>query len=195
MYQFWYDYIKPKYDDNVKLCYMDTDSFIFHVKTEDFYENTANDVEKRFDTSNYKDVKRPLPIGVNKKELGLIKDELSKKVMVALATLRAKTYAYLQHDGKVDKRAKGTKKCVRKRVLKYDDYKDCVLKNETILKSQQIFKSEGHNVHTVKVNKKALANTDDKRLQTYDGITTYPYGTNAGRVCKTKLLSKVKRID
>ena len=162
MYQFWYDYIKPKYDDNVKLCYMDTDSFIFHVKTEDFYENTANDVEKRFDTSNYKDVKRPLPIGVNKKELGLIKDELSKKVMVALATLRAKTYAYLQHDGKVDK---------------------------------QIFKSEGHNVHTVKVNKKALANTDDKRLQTYDGITTYPYGTNAGRVCKTKLLSKVKRID
>ena len=66
MYEFWYDYMKTKYDDNIKLCYMDTDSFIFHTKTEDFYEDIADDVEKRFDTSNYK-VKRPLPIGKNKK--------------------------------------------------------------------------------------------------------------------------------
>ena len=133
-------------------------------------------------------------MGVNKKELGLMKDELYGKVMVELAALCAKPYAQLQHDGKVDKRAKGTKKCVRKRIHKFDVYKDCVLKNETILKSQQIFKSEGHNVDTVEVNKKALTNTDDKRLQAYDGITTYPYGTNADRVCKTELLSKVKKI-
>ena len=174
---------------------MDTDSFIFHVKTEDFYEDIANDVEKRFDTSNYKDVKRPLPMGVNKKELGLIKDELSGKVMVELVALRAKTYAYLQHDGKVGKRVKETKKSIRKRILKFDDCKGCVLKIETVIKSQQIFKSGGHRVHKVGVNKKALTNTDDKRLQTYDGITTCPYGTNAGRVCKTELLNKVKQID
>ena len=134
-------------------------------------------------------------MGVSKKKLGLMKDELSGKVIAELAALRAKTYAYLQHDGKVDKRAKETKKCLRKRILTFDDYKDCVLKNETILKSQQICKSEGRNVHTMELNKKALTNTDDKRLQTYDGITTYPYGTNAGRVCRTELLSKVKRID
>ena len=53
MYEFWYDYIKPKYQDNAKLCYMDTDRFIIHFKTEDFYEDIADDVEKRFDTLNY----------------------------------------------------------------------------------------------------------------------------------------------
>ena len=68
MYEFWYDYFKPKYGDNVKLCYMDTDSFIMHIKTKDFYEDIANDVKKRFDTSNY-EVDRPLPAGENKKIL------------------------------------------------------------------------------------------------------------------------------
>ena len=68
MYEFWYDYMKPKYADNVKLYYMDTDSFIMHIKTEDFYKDIADDVEKRFDTSNY-EVTGPLPTGKNKKIL------------------------------------------------------------------------------------------------------------------------------
>ena len=68
MYEFWYGYMKPKYGDNVELCYVDTDSFIMHIKTEDFYEDIANDIEKRFDTSNY-EVNRPLPTGKNKKRL------------------------------------------------------------------------------------------------------------------------------
>ena len=68
MYEFWYDYIKPKYQDRAKLCYMDTDSFVIHIKTEDFYEDIANDVEKWFDTSNYdKNDNRTLPIDKNKK--------------------------------------------------------------------------------------------------------------------------------
>ena len=72
MYEFWYDYIKPKYEDAAKLCYMDTDSFIIHIKTEDFYEDIANGVEKCFHTSNYdENDKRPLPIGKNKKVIGL----------------------------------------------------------------------------------------------------------------------------
>ena len=93
MYEFWYDYIKPKYSDNVKLCYMDTDSFIMHIKTEDFYEDIANDVEKRFDTSNYQ-VNRPLPIGKNKKVIGLVKDELGGKIMTEVAALRPKTFLF-----------------------------------------------------------------------------------------------------
>ena len=76
MYEFWYDFIKPKFQDRAKLCFMDADSFIIHIKTEDFYKEIADDIEKWFDTSNYdKDDKRPLPIGKNKKVIGLFKDE------------------------------------------------------------------------------------------------------------------------
>ena len=113
MYEFWYDYKKPKYGDNVKLCYMDTDSFILHVKTEDFYKDIADDVEKRFDTSNY-DANRPLPKGKNKKVIELMKDELRGKIMIEFAALRPKTYSYLMDDGGGDKKTKGTKKCVIK---------------------------------------------------------------------------------
>ena len=114
MYEFWYDYMKPKYNNNVKLCYMDTDSFIMDLKTNDFYKDIANDVENRFDTSNY-EVKMPLPMGKNKKIIGLMKDELSGKIITEFVTLRPKTYSYLADDGKEDKKAKGTKKCVIKK--------------------------------------------------------------------------------
>ena len=80
MYKFWYDYMKPKYDNRVKLCYMDTNSFVMNIKTNDFYKDIDNDVEKRFDTSNY-EVNRPLPTGKNKKVIGLIKNELGGKVI------------------------------------------------------------------------------------------------------------------
>ena len=94
MYEFWYDYMKPKYGDNVKLCYMDTDSFIMHIKTEDFYKDIADDTEKRFDTSNYDD-NRPLPTGKNKKVIGLMKDELGGNIMTEFVALIPKTYSYL----------------------------------------------------------------------------------------------------
>ena len=87
MYELWYDYMKPKYGDNVKLCYMDTDSFIIHIKTEDFYKDIADDVEYKFDTSNY-EVDRPLPTGKNKKVIGLMKDELGGKIITAFVALR-----------------------------------------------------------------------------------------------------------
>ena len=111
---FWYDYMKPKYNDNVKLCYMDTDSFIMNIKTNDFYEDIASDVENRFDTSNY-EVNRPLPTGKNKKVIGLMKDELGGKIITEFVTLRPKTYSFLNDDAKEDKKAKGTKKCVIKK--------------------------------------------------------------------------------
>ena len=96
MYEFRYDYIKPKYGDRAKLCYIDTDSFFIYIETDDFYQDIANDVERWFDTSNYdENDKRPLPIGKNKKVIGLLKDGLGGKIMGELFALRAKTYAYL----------------------------------------------------------------------------------------------------
>ena len=147
MYEFWYDYMKPKYGDNVKLSYMDTDSFVMNIKTEDFHKDIANDVEKRFDTSNY-ECGTPLPTGKNKKVIGLMKDELGGRVISEFVALRPKTYSYLTDDCKEDKKAKGTKICVVKRMIKFDDYKNCLLNGEVILKSQQRFISKGHDVYT-----------------------------------------------
>ena len=96
MYKFWYDYIKPKYEDRAKLCYTDTDSFIIHIITEDFFEDISNDVEIWYDTSNYdENDKRPLPIGENKKVIGLFKDELGGGIIKEFCALRAKTYSCL----------------------------------------------------------------------------------------------------
>ena len=82
MYEFWYDYINPKYGDRAKLCYTDTNSFIINIKTEDFFEDNSNDVEKWFDISHCNENdKRPIPIGKNKKVTGLFKDELGGKIM------------------------------------------------------------------------------------------------------------------
>ena len=116
-----------------------------------------------------------MPTGKNKKVIGLMKDELGGEIMTEFLVLRSKT-SYLIVDGNTDKKAKGTKKCVIKRILKFNDYKNCILDNKIILKSQQKFRSEAHNVYTGRINKIALSNNDDKRLQTFDRITSYPYG-------------------
>ena len=108
IYEFWYDYMKPKYCDNVRLCYIDTDSFILHVKTEDFCKGIAGDVEKRFDTSNY-EVNRPLPTEKKKKMIGLMKDELGGETMIGFPALRTKTYSYLIDDGRNDRKSKRNK--------------------------------------------------------------------------------------
>ena len=87
MYEFWYDYVKPKYNENAKLCYMDTDSFVLNILTEEFFEDVNNDVERWFDTFNYdKNDKRPLQIGVNIKVIGMFKAELGGKIMKVLCT-------------------------------------------------------------------------------------------------------------
>ena len=173
LYEFWCDYMKPKYGNRVKLCYMDMDSFVMNIKTSDFYKDISNDVYKRFDTSNY-EVNRPLPTGKNKKVIGLMKDELGGKIITEFVTLRPKTYSYLTDDGKEDKKAKGTKKCVIKRMIKFDDYKNCLLKDKVLLKSQQRFISKKHDVYTEDINKIVLGNDDDKRIAPSDKITSYP---------------------
>ena len=116
MYEFWYEYIKRKYQDKANLYYMDTDSFIIHIRTEDFYKDIANDVEKWFDPSSYsecnsdQDDKRPLPIGRNKKKIGFFKDELGEKIMKEFFGLRAKTYAYLMDHDSENKNLKEQRK-------------------------------------------------------------------------------------
>ena len=144
MYEFWYNYLKPKYGDKKKLCYMDTDSFIIHVETE---------ILKWFDTSGYNENdNRPLPIGKNKKVIGKFKDELNGKIMIELCNPIAKTHAFITDNDTEIKRAKVTKKCVIKHMLTFENYKESVLKNKTILRSQLRFKSDGHNVYTEEIN-------------------------------------------
>ena len=111
MYEFWYCYIKPKYKDRAKLCYMDTDSFVIHIKTEDSYEDIAGDVDKLFSTSNYEEGgKIPLPVGKKKKVIGLFKVKVGGKIMKEFVGLRSKTYAYLMDDDSEKKKVYNKKK-------------------------------------------------------------------------------------
>ena len=175
MYEFWYDYVKVKYEDRIKLCYMDTDSFVLNVRTEDFYKDISEDVKYRFDTSNF-NCDRPLPIGVNKKVVGPMNDELGGGIITEFVALRPKVYSYITDDLVELKKAKGTKKCVVKKMPGFNDYRKCLFEKGKILKSQQRFKSENHSVYTESINKIALSCDDDKRIATSDGITSYPYG-------------------
>ena len=175
MYEFWYDYVKIKYEDKARLCYMDTDSFVVNIKTKDFYKDISQDVNKWFDTSNYT-FDRPLPTGVNKKVIGLMKDELGGDIITEFVALRPKAYSYITNDFIEMKKAKGTKKCVVNKMLRFEDYKKCLFDNGKVLKSQQRFKSENHEVYTENINKIALRCDDDKRTVTSDRITSYPYG-------------------
>ena len=129
MYEFWYSYLKPKYKENLTLCSMDTDSFIFNVKTKDWYKHISNDVEKRFDTSGIqKHV--PLKKNINEKVLGVFKDNLNGLQIKEFIGLRTKSYCYLKDNETTGKRCKRLKKCVTKKKLKFDDYKNCLMNSK-----------------------------------------------------------------
>ena len=147
---------------------MDTDSLVIHIKTPDFYEDIAYNVEKWFHTSNY-EVDKPYPRGMNKNVIGLMKDELGRKIMKEFFALRAKIYSYLMNDYSEHKKSKGTKKCGINRRAMFENYTDCSFNDKTILKSQQRFKSNCHNVI----------------------ITTYPFGTSTNNVCENVMLTKI----
>ena len=175
MYEFHYDYMIPKYGDRLKLCYMDTDSLVYHIKTEDFYADIADDVQTRFDTSGYIP-DRPLPVGLNEKVIGLMKDELGGKIMTEFVALRPKLYSYKKLDGLEDKKCKGIKKCVVKKTLTFEDYKTCLFNDSTEYRSQLMFRLSKHEVHTIEVNKVTLNRDDDKRISRKDGISTFARG-------------------
>ena len=122
----------------------------------------------------------------------MFKDELGGKIMKEFCTLRAKTYAYLMDDDIEKKKAKGTKKCIITHRTMFEDYKHSLFNNNTILRSQLRFKSDLHNVYTEEINKTALNCNDDKILQTFDRVTTYPHGTNAYKVCESEMMTVKK---
>ena len=174
MYEFHYDYMKRKYDDDkLTLCYMDIDSLIYDIEMDDFYKDIAHDVESRFDTGGYV-CNRPLPVGKNKKVIGLMKDELGGGTMKELVILRPKMYAYKVGSSE-SKKCKGIKKCVVKKTISFEDYKTCLFIGEALYRSQLMFRSSKHEVRTMEVNKLAPSRDDDKRI-TVDGITSLARG-------------------
>ena len=137
MYEFHYDYMKPKFKDR-QLCYMDTDSLVYNIETEDFYADIADDVPARFDTSGYIP-DSPLPIGLNKKVIGFMKDKLGGKIMTEFVALRPKLYSYKKLDGSEDKKCKGIKKCIVMKTLTFEDYKTCLFNDSTEYRSQLMY--------------------------------------------------------
>ena len=125
----------------------------------------------------------------------MFKDELGGKIMTEFCALRAKAYSYKLDDDTEMRKAKGTKKCKVKREITFKSYADALFNDEIIIRSQQRFRSNHHNVCTEEVNQIALTSNDDKRIQTFDKVTTFPYGTNVFKVCEGEMLSKNKLIE
>ena len=174
MYEFHYDYMKPKnHNKSLALCYMDTDSLIYSIETDDFYKDIAEDVKDRFDMSGY-NPDRPLPIGLKKKVIGLMKDELGGEKMTEFITLRQKMYAYKTGSAE-SKKCKGIKKCVVRKTISFKDYKNCLLSGETSYRSQLMFRSSKHEIGTLEVNNLVLSRDDDKRI-TVNGINNLATG-------------------
>ena len=159
---------------------MDTDSLIYDIKTDDFYKDIAEDVQDRFDTSSYNpdgsDLlrHRPLPVGLNKKVIGLMKDELGGEIMTEFVTLRPKMYAYKTGSAE-SKKCKGVKKCIIKKTISFEDYKACLFSRETSYRSQLMFRSSKHKVKMLEVNTLALSRDDNKHI-TVNGINSLARG-------------------
>ena len=177
MYDFHYNYIKPKYGEKAKLLFTDTDSFMYEIETEDFYKDISKDVKDRFDTSDYPE-NHPsgIPTGINKKVLGMFKDEAAGKRIKEFVGLRAKLYSFIMEDGKENKRCKGVKKQVVESSITHEDYKTCLKTGKEQLRKQNILRSYEHEVYTEEVNKIALSALDDKRYILDDGIHTLAWG-------------------
>ena len=155
MYEFHHDYMAPKYGKKLDLCYMDTDSLIYNIEKDDFYKDIAEDVPSRFDTSGYIP-DRPLPVGLNKKVIGLMKDELGGEIMTEFVTLRPKMYAYKTGSAE-SKKCKEIKKCDVWKTISFEDYKICLFGRGSSYRSQLMFRSLRHKVKTLEVNKLALS--------------------------------------
>lgn len=126
MYEFHYGYIKPKYGENARLLFTDTDSLCYHIKTEDFYEDIKNYVETMFDTSNYPENHPSGLPRVNKKVIGMMKDECGGKQIAKFGGLRAKLYSYQMDYGDEEKKCKGVSRSTIKQDLVFDHYVECL---------------------------------------------------------------------
>ena len=176
MYDFYYGFLKRLYGGKVKLLFTDTDSLMILVETEDFYRDITPFVNELFDTSEFtKGHPSNIPTGVNKKVIGIFKDEVGGKVITEFVGLRAKNYSYVC-EGKEHKKCKGIKKRVTEKDISHDDYLNCLFHNVQLRRRMNVFRSHLHNVYSEEINKIALSANDDKRIILEDGIHTRPHG-------------------
>jgi hypothetical protein len=177
MYQFHYDYVKPKWGDKAKLLFTDTDSLCYEIETDDVYEDISGDVNEWFDTSNYdKDHPSGIPTGKNKKVIGYMKDECGGRFITEFVGLRAKSYSFITSDGKVEKKCKGVKKYVVKSHIIHENYKETLFSGIPQYRVMNAIRSRKHEVGSEKINKTALSADDDKRVILENGIHTMAYG-------------------
>ena len=164
MYDFHFNYIKPKYGEKAKLLFTDTDSLCYEIETEDFYEDISGDVEQKFDTSNF-EKNHPSGIqGKNKKVPGMMKDEAGGKIIEEFVGLRAKLYSYKMFEGKLEKKCKGIKKPVIKQNISLENYKECLFSEEPQMRKMNVIRSHRHEIFSETMNKIALSANDDKRI-------------------------------
>ena len=175
-FNFHYEYIKKKYGKKAELLFTDTDSLMFQIKTKDFYKDIAGDVMDKFDTSDYPpNHKSSIQTGVNKKVIGMFKDEVAGKQITHFVGLRPKLYSYKVEDEKDLKKYKGIKKNVVKKSLDFDDYVKCLFSGEKEMRSMKIIRSEKYDIYSKEVNKIALSNEDDKRQVLEDKVHTLAF--------------------
>ena len=181
MYDFHYDYMKDKFDCD--LLFTDTDSLCYEVRCSDFYEKIIEDIDLNFDTSNYpKDHPSCMRL-VNKKVLGMMKDEFGGKIMKKFYGVRSKVYScimdensYVYKNDRMINKCKSIIKNVIKKEITEDDYKKCKLDKEDIYKINKSIRSVKHKIYTEKIKKKAMGWMDDKRFILEDGIYTLALG-------------------
>ena len=177
MYEFHYNYIKPKYGSKANLLYTDTDSLMYEIETEDFYKNISGDVKDRFDTSGYPpNHPSGIPTGCNKKVLGMFKDEVGGRCIEEFVGLRAKLYSYKMFEGEESKKCKGIKKSTVKKSITHEDYKTCLFTGKEELRKMNVIRSYNHEVYTETVQKVALCSDDDKRYILENRINTLAWG-------------------
>lgn len=200
MYDFHYKYMKPKFNEKVQLNYMDTDSFIYSIKTEDFYNDIKNDIESYFDTSEFSNQiaqKYNFP-QINKKKLGFFKDELNGKPMLEFVGLRSKMYSFKFADGddncaqKTVKKSKGVKRSAIDKI-DFHDYKKCLLSEESVRGSMAMIRSSSHSLSTIRCNKIILSSKDDKRVIDSNKIDTMAYGHY--KVEANQMLEKLNELE
>ena len=182
MYNFHYNYIKPKYNERAKLLFTDTDSLCYEIQTKDFYKDISLDVECLFDTSNIpKGHSSGIKVGVNKKVVGMMKDEAGGKIIEEFVGLRAKLYSYKMFEGKEEKKCKGVKKGVVESTISFKDYKKCLFSGKKQHRQMNTLRSRKQNIFMEEINKIALSADDDKRIILSDKINTYAIGHKCAR--------------
>ena len=169
MFDFHYDYIRKKYDDAAELLFTDTDSLMYLIQTDDFYQDISRDIKRKFDASDYPE-KHPSNIktGVNKKVIGKFKDEVAGRQITHFVGLRPKLYCFKVEGGE----RSDARENVIKQEITFEDYKQCLFSGEKQMRSMNIIRNENHDIYSKKVNKIALSDNDDKRVVLEDNIHT-----------------------